>query len=167
MQRLETLILDREMVAKQKDLRIVFTPIHGTGGVIIKPMLQRLGFQCVTPPEQDGFDGRFPTVKSPNPENAEALAMAIDLANRQNADLVMATDPDCDRMGVAARPDGLLPGQKTDRTGSDHAGERVTRRDHQDIRHHRFAENHRGEIGTSLRGNAHRFQIHRRKTWQI
>ncbi len=103
MARLETLILDRAMVAECKNLKIVFTSIHGTGGVITKPMFERLGFQFVTVPEQDQFDGSFPTVKSPNPENAEALKMAIELAQKEGADLVIATDPDCDRMGVAAR----------------------------------------------------------------
>lgn len=103
MERLETLVLDPEMVRKQSGLKIVFTPIHGTGGVIIKPMLNRLGFHFSTVPEQDQFDGRFPTVASPNPENAEALRMAIELADKEGADLVIATDPDCDRMGVAAR----------------------------------------------------------------
>lgn len=103
MERLETLILDPEMVQGQKDLHIVYTPIHGTGGQIIKPMLKRLGFRFSTVPTQDEMDGRFPTVKSPNPENAEALSRAIALAEEVNADLVMATDPDCDRMGVAAR----------------------------------------------------------------
>jgi phosphoglucomutase len=103
MQRLETQILDPAMVAAQKNLRIVYTSLHGTGGVIIKPMLKRLGFEVATVPEQEEFDGRFPTVKSPNPENAEALSMAIALAEKQHADLVMATDPDCDRMGIAAR----------------------------------------------------------------
>jgi phosphoglucomutase len=66
-------------------------------------MLDRLGFQCKTVPEQDVPDGRFPTVKSPNPENAEALKMAMKLADETSADLVVATDPDCDRMGIAAR----------------------------------------------------------------
>jgi phosphoglucomutase len=103
MQRLETLILDSELVKSQRDLRIVFTPIHGTGGVIIKPMLEKLGFRFIVVPEQDQFDGRFPTVKSPNPENAEALKLATELAEREGADLVVATDPDCDRMGVAVR----------------------------------------------------------------
>lgn len=104
MERLATLILDPAMVNAQRDaLRIVFTPIHGTGGVIIKPMLDHLGFSFVTVAEQDEFDGRFPTVKSPNPENAEALQLAIAQAERENADLVVATDPDCDRMGVAVR----------------------------------------------------------------
>ncbi|MEO5721574.1 MAG: phospho-sugar mutase [Chthoniobacterales bacterium] len=103
MARLETLILDPEMVSVQKELRIVFTPIHGTGGVIIKPLLLKLGFQFSVVPEQDEFDGRFPTVKSPNPENAEALRLAIEQAEQEHADLVVATDPDCDRVGVAVR----------------------------------------------------------------
>ncbi|MDQ6655023.1 MAG: phospho-sugar mutase [Verrucomicrobiota bacterium] len=103
MQRLETLILDPELIQAQSGLQIVFTPIHGTGGIIIKPMLQRLGFRFTTVPEQDQFDGAFPTVKSPNPENAEALQLGIELATREGADLVIATDPDCDRVGTAVR----------------------------------------------------------------
>jgi phosphoglucomutase len=103
MRRLETLIVDPKVIGAAKSLRIVFTPIHGTGGVIVKPMLKRLGFNFDVVPEQDRFDGAFPTVKSPNPENAEALQMGIELAEKTNADLVIATDPDCDRMGVAVR----------------------------------------------------------------
>jgi phosphoglucomutase len=103
MRRLETLILDPLMIREAKSLRIIYTPLHGTGSVIIKPMLTRLGFNFQTVPEQDRFDGRFPTVKSPNPEYAEALTMAINLAQKQDADLVVATDPDCDRMGAAVR----------------------------------------------------------------
>ncbi len=105
MARLETLILDRPMVAAaaQSGLRIVFTSIHGVGGTIIKPMLDRLGFRYSTVPAQEVGDGRFPTVQSPNPENAEALTLAMQLADADAADLVIATDPDCDRMGVAAR----------------------------------------------------------------
>jgi phosphoglucomutase len=103
MRRLETLILDPRVIREAKSLRIVYTPLHGTGSVIIKPMLTRLGFNFQVVPEQDCFDGRFPTVKSPNPEYGEALAMATDLAEKENADLVAATDPDCDRMGVAVR----------------------------------------------------------------
>jgi phosphoglucomutase len=106
MARLETLIVDPKLIGQAKSLRIVFTPIHGTGGVITKPILQRLGFQFEVVPEQDQFDGAFPTVTSPNPENAEALRMAIELANQNRADLVIATDPDCDRMGVAVRAAG-------------------------------------------------------------
>ncbi|HEX4665233.1 MAG TPA: phospho-sugar mutase [Chthoniobacterales bacterium] len=102
-ERLQTLVLDPRLVRAQSDLRIVYTPIHGTGGVIIKPMLKRLGFTFDVVAEQDQFDGRFPTVQSPNPENAEALKLAIELAQKKEADLVIATDPDCDRMGVAVR----------------------------------------------------------------
>ena len=103
MRRLETLVLDPRVVRDAKTLRIVYTPLHGTGSVIIKPMLKRLGFNFQVVPEQDCFDGRFPTVKSPNPEYGEALTSAIDLAKKDTADLVVATDPDCDRMGAAVR----------------------------------------------------------------
>ena len=106
MRRLETLILDPQVVREAKSLRIIYTPLHGTGSVIIKPMLTRLGFNFRVVPEQDCLDGRFPTVKSPNPEYGEALTMAIQLAESENADLVVATDPDCDRMGVAVRTKG-------------------------------------------------------------
>jgi phosphoglucomutase len=106
MRRLETLILDPRVIRDGKSLRIIYTPLHGTGGVIIKPMLTRLGFNFRVVPEQDCLDGRFPTVKSPNPEYGEALTMAIKLAESENADLVIATDPDCDRMGVAIRTNG-------------------------------------------------------------
>jgi phosphoglucomutase len=114
MERVETLILNKELVRTAKDLRIVFTPLHGTGGVIIKPMLERLGFNFTVVAEQDRFDGNFPTVASPNPENAAALKLGVELAEKTKADLVVATDPDCDRMGVAVRaadgsePDGQM-----------------------------------------------------------
>ena len=101
--RLRTLVLRPEVVAGQKDLKIVFTPIHGTGAVISVPVLRSLGFQVLTVPVQEKADGAFRTVKSPNPENAEALSMAIALAEKEGADLVIGTDPDCDRMGVAFR----------------------------------------------------------------
>jgi phosphoglucomutase len=117
MERLQTLILDPGLISSQRDLRIVYTPLHGTGSVIVKPMLAKLGFNFEVVKEQDRFDGRFPTVKSPNPENAEALAMAIDLAGKAKADLVIATDPDCDRMGAAFRDAAgkmqLLSGNQT------------------------------------------------------
>ena len=103
MRRLETLVLDPRTIREAKSLRIIYTPLHGTGGIIIKPMLTRLGFNFQLVPEQDCLDGRFPTVKSPNPEYGEALTMAIKLAESENADLVIATDPDCDRMGAAVR----------------------------------------------------------------
>jgi phosphoglucomutase len=103
MARLATLPIDPDLIRRENSLKIVYTPLHGVGGVIIKPMLARLGFQCDAVAEQEIPDGRFPTVKSPNPENAEALAMAIAQADRTGADLVIATDPDDDRMGIAVR----------------------------------------------------------------
>jgi phosphoglucomutase len=103
MQRLETLVLDPTVIRDAKSLKIIYTPLHGTGSVIIKPMLKRLGFNFKVVPEQDHFDGRFPTVKSANPENAGALTMAIDLAEKEDGDVVVATDPDCDRVGAAVR----------------------------------------------------------------
>ncbi|PYK59891.1 MAG: phosphomannomutase [Verrucomicrobia bacterium] len=103
MGRLETLILNRRLMGRTRDLKIVYTPTHGTGGIIVKPMLKKLGLNFSVVSEQDKFDGRFPTVKSPNPENAEALNLGISLAQKENADLVIATDPDCDRLGVAVR----------------------------------------------------------------
>ncbi|CAN5817923.1 phospho-sugar mutase [soil metagenome] len=102
MQRLDALPVD-PVLLKSTPLQVVYTPLHGVGGVIIKPMLARLGITCHSVPEQDIPDGRFPTVKSPNPENAEALTMAVKLATDLGADLVIATDPDDDRMGIAAR----------------------------------------------------------------
>ncbi len=103
MGRLETLVLDPAMVKAARGMKVVFTSIHGTGGVISRPMLKKLGFNFDTVKEQDGFDGAFPTVHSPNPENAEALALAIRQAEMTNADVVLATDPDSDRMGAAIR----------------------------------------------------------------
>lgn len=85
--------------------KVVFTNLHGTGGHCIVPLLTELGFDVLTVPEQDVQDGRFPTVASPNPENAPALAMGIELADKAGADIVIGTDPDCDRMGVAVRND--------------------------------------------------------------
>ena len=86
-----------------KPAKVVYTSIHGTGGHIVIPLLKDLGFEVLTVPEQEIGDGRFPTVASPNPENAEALQMAMDLAVQEGADAVIGTDPDCDRMGVAVR----------------------------------------------------------------
>jgi phosphoglucomutase len=101
--RLRTLVLRPDVVAGQKDLKIVFTAIHGTGGIISVPGLRDLGFDVRTVTEQDVPDGSFPTVKSPNPENVDALAMGIALAEAEQADMVIGTDPDADRMGVAFR----------------------------------------------------------------
>lgn len=103
MRRLETLIIDPSVLRSAKSLRIVFTPLHGTGAVTLKPIFKRLGFNFEMVKEQEQFDPRFSTVKSPNPENAEALTLGIKLAKKTNADIVIATDPDSDRLGVAVR----------------------------------------------------------------
>ncbi len=106
--RLETLLLDPGLV-RAAALRIVFSSLHGVGGIISVPLLRRLGVAVSTVAAQDEPDGRFPTVRSPNPENAEALSLAMRQADEENADLVLAADPDADRLGVAARgSDGAL-----------------------------------------------------------
>ena len=96
---LEENILDPRLFKKNK-LRIVFTPIHGTGGIISLPLMERFGIEVIPVEQQIKMDPRFPTVKSPNPENAEALSEAIALAKTVKADLLFGTDPDSDRMGV-------------------------------------------------------------------
>lgn len=103
--RVETMMLQPELLQneKAKQLKIIYTALHGAGGVLVPVILKKLGFNFLTVPEQDVQDGRFPTVKSPNPENAPALQMAVDLANKEGADIVIGTDPDCDRMGVGVR----------------------------------------------------------------
>jgi phosphoglucomutase len=103
MERLEKLIVDPELFRRTPKLKTVFTPLHGVGGVIIVPMLHRLGVECIPVPSQMVPDGLFPTVKSPNPEYPEALRLGMELAEIEKADIVQATDPDDDRMGVAAR----------------------------------------------------------------
>src|SRR5205807_785246 len=103
MKRIESSIVDPSVLHSAKSLRIVFTPLHGTGAVTLKPMLQRLGFNFEIVKEQEEFDPRFSTVKSPNPENAEALTLGIELARKTKSDIVIATDPDSDRFGVAVR----------------------------------------------------------------
>jgi len=119
LERVETLMLRPELLQNEaaKKLKIVFTALHGTGGVHVPVILKKLGFNFLTVPEQDIQDGRFPTVKSPNPENAPALQMAVDLANQEGADIVIGTDPDCDRMGVGVRDAAgqmvLLTGNQT------------------------------------------------------
>ncbi len=99
---LRSLLLEPECLREQAP-KVVFTPIHGTGRVAAIPLMQSVGVDVVQVPEQSIMDPRFPTVESPNPENAEALTMALAKANETNADLVLATDPDADRMGVAVR----------------------------------------------------------------
>ncbi|MBV9462750.1 MAG: phospho-sugar mutase [Verrucomicrobiae bacterium] len=107
--RLKTLVLAPERVKEHaRELKIVYTPLHGTGAQIIPGLLKECGFEVQLVEEQLTADGRFPTVKSPNPENSEALELAIRKAEASGADLVIATDPDADRMGVAVRgPSGM------------------------------------------------------------
>ncbi|WP_373701416.1 phospho-sugar mutase, partial [Porphyromonas loveana] len=102
----KALSLSPESIARHRDMKIVYTPIHGTGGTIIPRALQEYGFaNIIHVPEQDVTSGDFPTVHSPNPEEPAALAMAIAKAEETGADLVLASDPDADRIGVAARND--------------------------------------------------------------
>lgn len=118
MQRITQLSLSPEAIRAHRDLKIVYTPIHGTGVKLVPETLRLMGFENVIHvPEQDVPDGNFPTVKSPNPEESSALAMAIEKAKQTQADMVMATDPDADRIGLAIRlEDGeyeLLNGNQT------------------------------------------------------
>ena len=103
-ERLTELSLSPEAILKNHDLRIVYTPIHGTGVKLVPMALAKFGFtQVFNVPEQDKTDGNFPTVVSPNPEESAALKMAIEKAEEVEAELVMATDPDADRVGIAVR----------------------------------------------------------------
>ena len=118
LERLKTLSLSPDSIKKQKDLPIVFTGIHGTGSVIVPKALKSFGFNNVmTVASQNIIDGNFPTVHSPNPEEPAALEKAILLAKERGAELVMGTDPDADRVGVAIpNPEGeyvLLNGNQT------------------------------------------------------
>ena len=106
LEKVKTLSIDPEAIQRQKDLKIVYTPIHGTGMMLIPRSLKMWGFEnvnCVS--EQMVRSGDFPTVVSPNPENAEALTLAINLAKKIDADIVMASDPDADRVGMACKDD--------------------------------------------------------------
>ena len=101
-----SLTLSPEACARHKDLKFVYTPLHGCGVRLVPECLRRLGFENVYHvPEQDISDGNFPTVVSPNPEEPAAMKMALEVADREHADVVMATDPDADRLGIAVRDD--------------------------------------------------------------
>lgn len=118
MEEVLSLSLNPEIIRRNSDMGIVYTPLHGTGFKMVPDALRMYGFKNVYPvPEQSITDGNFPTLRSPNPEEPDALAMALDLARARNADLVMATDPDADRLGIAVRkPSGefvLLNGNQT------------------------------------------------------
>ena len=86
------------------EMKLVYTPLHGSGARPVKEILKRVGFKNVfVVAEQDNEDGNFPTVKSPNPENAEGFTIAIELAKKNDVDLIIGTDPDCDRVGIVVR----------------------------------------------------------------
>lgn len=113
-----SLLLSPESVKRHADMKIVYSPLHGTGTVLVPAALRQTGFTHVIPqPQQSVADGNFPTVKSPNPEEHSALELSIALAEEKGADLVMATDPDADRVGIAVRDDNgkmvLLNGNQT------------------------------------------------------
>ena len=102
---LKKLVLDKDVIKKMaKDIRIVYTPFHGTGNVPVRRMLKELGFtQVWVVPEQEEPDGDFTTLDYPNPEDPKAFTLALALAKKVDADIVLATDPDADRLGVYAK----------------------------------------------------------------
>lgn len=101
---IKSLVLDQDLIDRNKDLKIVYSPIHGTGVKMIPDALRKCGFEnIINVPEQDVVSGDFPTVVSPNPEEPAALEMALNKANETDADIVMASDPDSDRLGIAVR----------------------------------------------------------------
>lgn len=105
MEELKKLVLSPEAIGRMADhLKIVYTPLHGTGNLPVRRVLKELGFSYVTVvPEQELPDGNFPTVSYPNPEDPKAFTLALQLAKKMDADLVLATDPDADRLGVYAK----------------------------------------------------------------
>ncbi len=111
-------MVDQDVILRQKDLNIVYSAMHGTGRVIVPLCLRSWGFQNINVvPEQMVVDGNFPTVVSPNPENAEAMTLGMKLGTKLNADLVVATDPDADRLAIVCRdPQGqwtIINGNQT------------------------------------------------------
>ena len=105
-EKIKTLILSPEAIERNKDLKIVYTPIHGTGIKLIPDALRAYGFtNIIDVPEQNVISGNFPTVVSPNPEEPAALEMAVNKARETDADIVMASDPDADRIGIAIKND--------------------------------------------------------------
>lgn len=106
LEKVHSISIDPEVIKRQKDLSIVYTPLHGAGRALIPASLKLWGFENVHCVESQMVkDGNFPTVVSPNPENAEALTLAIKLAKEIDADIVMASDPDADRVGMACKDD--------------------------------------------------------------
>ncbi|TAJ15700.1 phospho-sugar mutase [Marinilabiliaceae bacterium JC017] len=118
LEQVKNILLDQEVINRNADLKIVYTPIHGTGVELIPAALRNAGFtNVINVPEQDVVDGNFPTVVSPNPEEPAAMEMALAKARETDADIVMASDPDADRLGIAIKnPQGeffLVNGNQT------------------------------------------------------
>ena len=104
MEAVKTCMVDQDVILRHKDLNIVYTPLHGAGRQIVPMCLRSWGFENIhVVPEQMVIDGNFPTVVSPNPENAEAMTMGMNLGTKLNADLVIASDPDADRIAIVCR----------------------------------------------------------------
>ena len=101
-----SLSISKKAISRQKDLKIVYTPIHGTGVTLVPKLLKKMGFNnvtVITEQAEPKGNGQFPTVVYPNPEEAEAMSMAVNKAKEMDADLVLGTDPDADRVGIAAK----------------------------------------------------------------
>ncbi len=104
METLNKLVLNPDIIKEEKDLKIVYTPLHGTGNIPVSTILKKLGFENVYIVEEQKLpDGNFPTVSYPNPEDPKAFELALKLAKEKDADIVLATDPDADRLGVYAK----------------------------------------------------------------
>lgn len=108
------------VIAAADAMKLVYTPLHGTGARPVKEILKRIGFKNVfVVSEQDNEDGNFPTVQSPNPENAEGFTLAIEIARKNDVDLIIGTDPDCDRVGIVVRDsDGIYRTLTGNQTGA-------------------------------------------------
>ena len=117
-EKLKSLILNPEIVKEQgKDLKVVYTPLHGTGNMVAERLLKEIGIaNLYVVPEQKDPNGDFPTVDYPNPEDPKAFKLALELAKKVNADIVLATDPDADRLGVYAKD--TKTGEYKDYTGN-------------------------------------------------
>jgi phosphoglucomutase len=116
----KSLSLRKDLVKEMKDFKIVYTPLHGTGAMPVKRVLKEIGFEnVIVVPEQEVPDSNFSTVKSPNPEEHDAFELAISLAEKENADVIIGTDPDCDRVGVVIKDkDGIYQVLTGNQTGA-------------------------------------------------
>lgn len=117
-EKLKSLVLNPDIVKKQgENLKVVYTPLHGTGNTIVERLLKEIGIKNLyVVPEQKDPDGNFPTVEYPNPEDPRAFKLALELAKKVDADIVLATDPDADRLGVLAKDSKT--GEYKDYTGN-------------------------------------------------